>query len=131
MVCGNLPYGEDLDDPYDIYKEIQKGDISFPKFYKDTKGKDLIKRLLLKNPERRAVEKFSSIKKMPFFEGFDWPSLFRKSMKSPFRPKKKDYKEKRFNNYAFLDLIEKEKKLLGKPEVSQDTNWDLIFDSKK
>ena len=35
MVCGKLPYGENLNDPVDIYKEIVKTKLKFPKYYQD------------------------------------------------------------------------------------------------
>ena len=46
MVCGRLPYGEDADDPYVIYKQIMKKKLTFPAFYKNEQGKNLIKTLL-------------------------------------------------------------------------------------
>ena len=33
MVCGKLPYGDDIDDPYVIYKSIVKEKLNFPQFY--------------------------------------------------------------------------------------------------
>lgn len=67
---------------------------------------------------------------MSFFEGFDWEALLRKNMKVPYKPKKKNYREKKYNNYPLINLLEKEKKLLGKPETPTDPNWDATFDSK-
>jgi hypothetical protein len=34
-MCGNLPYGEDAGDPYEIYEEIIKTKLRFPPFMKD------------------------------------------------------------------------------------------------
>ena len=56
MVCGKLPYGENLSDPVDIYKEIVKTKLKFPKYYKDQAGKELMKKLLLKQPELRSIQ---------------------------------------------------------------------------
>jgi cGMP-dependent protein kinase len=42
MVCGKLPFGEDLDDPYFIYKEIKADKIQYPAYYYNRKGKSLI-----------------------------------------------------------------------------------------
>ena len=39
MVCGKLPYGENFNDPVDIYKQIIKTKLKFPKYYKDEIGK--------------------------------------------------------------------------------------------
>lgn len=42
MVCGKLPFGEDLDDPYAIYKQISAEKIQYPNYYYNKKGKALI-----------------------------------------------------------------------------------------
>ena len=38
MVCGKLPYDENITDPMDIYKEITKDHIRIPKYYQDQDG---------------------------------------------------------------------------------------------
>ena len=35
FVCGKLPFGERLTDPYAIYAEVMRNWIVFPKFYQD------------------------------------------------------------------------------------------------
>jgi len=42
MVCGKLPFGEEYDDPYLIYKEITNGKINYPNYYYNNRGKQLI-----------------------------------------------------------------------------------------
>ena len=64
MVSGYCPYGSFSDDPVSIYQEIEKNSLKFPKTYNDNSGKELISRLLQKNPDKRAVEDFSEIKNM-------------------------------------------------------------------
>ena len=64
MMCGVLPYGGYSDDPVNIYKEIEKNDLRFPKNFTDVAGKELIFRLLEKHPEKRAVDNFSELKDM-------------------------------------------------------------------
>lgn len=48
MVCGKLPYGENVSDPVDIYKEIVKSKLKYPKYYNDDNGKQFISKLLMK-----------------------------------------------------------------------------------
>ena len=48
MVCGKLPYGENANDPVDIYKEIVKTKLKYPKYYNDENGKQFIAKLLMK-----------------------------------------------------------------------------------
>ena len=41
-MCGGVPYAEDLEDPFEIYNEIMRTEVSFPAFMKDKKAKRLI-----------------------------------------------------------------------------------------
>ncbi len=38
-MCGMVPFGEDADDPYDIYDEIVKKSLNFPSYLKDRKAR--------------------------------------------------------------------------------------------
>ena len=59
MFC-KLPFGENCDDPFQIYEEvIRTRDIFFPKKCKDD-ARDLLQRLLNKKPEKRCS--FTQIK---------------------------------------------------------------------
>ena len=53
FMCGTLPFGEDLDDPYEIYEEITKKSLIFPSFLKDRKAKKLMEQLINRTPEVR------------------------------------------------------------------------------
>ena len=55
MMCGTLPFGNNLDDPYEIFKEIDSKEVEFPTFYIDSPGKQLMEKLLSKNPSDRYV----------------------------------------------------------------------------
>ena len=90
MVCGKLPFGEQYDDPYLIYKQIMNGKISYPSYYYNARGKQLIERLLQKNSRKREIDDFSVIKRDPFFQGFKWDELSKKTLKPPVVPKKKN-----------------------------------------
>jgi len=39
---GKVPFGEDADDPYEIYEEIIKKPISYPSFFKDRKARKFV-----------------------------------------------------------------------------------------
>lgn len=41
-MSGYVPFGEDAEDPYEIYEEIVKKEISFPKYFVDLKAKALV-----------------------------------------------------------------------------------------
>lgn len=42
FLCGYVPFGEDAEDPYEIYEQIIKNDIIYPQYFKDKKAKKLI-----------------------------------------------------------------------------------------
>jgi hypothetical protein len=35
LIAGKLPFGENREDPYDIYGEVMRNKVTFPKFVKD------------------------------------------------------------------------------------------------
>ncbi len=54
FLCGYAPFDVNSMDPLEIYKKIVSTDIiEFPEFLKDNEAKDLINRLLVKDPEKR------------------------------------------------------------------------------
>lgn len=123
MVCGVLPYGSYSDDPVSIYQEIQNNQLGFPKNYTDPPGKALIRRLLHKHPDRRAVEDFSEIKNMEYFEKFSWKQLETQKMVPPIHPKSYDFKPQTRSQYL-LSYLKKEKSKMDRPLVSHNTRWD-------
>jgi len=42
FMCGEFPFGEEVDDPYDIFEEIMKKNLAFPEFVNDSRGKKLL-----------------------------------------------------------------------------------------
>ena len=89
-MAGYVPFGEDAEDPYEIYQEILKNPLAFPKHMKDTVSNNLISQLLSKNPDSRLGGSYSDLKKHPYFMGFDWHLLQNKKMKPCFEiPKDK------------------------------------------
>ena len=53
FLCGSLPFGDEADDPYEIYEEIIKKEIDYPSYFKDKKARKLIEILMNKLPELR------------------------------------------------------------------------------
>ncbi len=98
-MCGYVPFGEDFDDPYDIFQEILKAKVTYPSDFRDNKLISLNKALLNENPALRLMggEDFQQIKSCPFFHKFQWDILLeRKSIQVPFMPPKEllDYEKK-------------------------------------
>lgn len=76
FMCGEVPFAEDADDPYDIYEEIIKKPIVYPSFIKDKKLKKIIDQLLSKVPELRLGGSYATLKGHNWFNNFDWVNNF-------------------------------------------------------
>lgn len=74
LVCGSLPYGDDTDDPYEIYKATIKKEVSFPKELekRDKDATRLMEQLLSKRADHRLTGSFEDLKKNEWFEGCEW-----------------------------------------------------------
>ena len=73
FISGFLPFGEDLEDPFEIYQEIINcKTLKFPQYVKDRSCKKLIRALMAKNPKDRFKGSFGRLKSHPFFDNFDW-----------------------------------------------------------
>lgn len=90
FVCGDVPFGCNEEDPYKIYQSIVMDKLTFPSYFKDKNTKDLIKKLLVKTPEKRLGKTFGEIKGHPFFNEFEWDNLMNKMIKPPIIPNEKD-----------------------------------------
>ena len=99
--CGHLPFGDDYEDPMDIYKAVCKEDLEFPKFVDDNKFIELMNKMLTKNPTKR-LWKFKQIKEDPYFSDFDWNKLISLSYPAPYIIKMKEDKE---NNNALIPYL--------------------------
>ena len=71
FVCGEVPFGEDLTDPYEIYESIISNSLRFT-IEVDPISKQLIEILLNKNPSSRICGGYHNLKSNKFFRGFDW-----------------------------------------------------------
>jgi cGMP-dependent protein kinase len=72
FICGGLPFGEEAEDPFEIYKEIIKKPISYPHFMSDKTAKTFIEQLMNKIPEVRLGGSYSTLKSHTWFKDFDW-----------------------------------------------------------
>lgn len=67
-----VPFGEEAEDPYEIYEEIVKKQIKYPHYVDDKRAKKIIEQLLSKIPELRLGASFAQLKSNLFFTEFDW-----------------------------------------------------------
>lgn len=136
FMCGMVPFGEEAEDPYDIYEEIIKHPIKYPSFLKDKKAKRLMDQLINKTPEVRLGGSFAALKAHPWFDDFDWDKLLDKELKVPYTPPKdklmSENEMKKMENLGkkVIGEIEEEQKSSGKKykkEMAEDPNWDKNF----
>ena len=90
--CGKLPFGEEFEDPMDIYRAVSKEELSFPNYVHDEKFMNLINKMLKKNPTSR-LWKFEKIKNDPYFADFDWKKLISLSYPPPYMIQFKEDKD--------------------------------------
>lgn len=62
FMCGRVPFGEDAEDPYEIYEEIIKSPIVYPTYLKDRKARKLMDQLINKVPEIRLGGSYAALK---------------------------------------------------------------------
>ena len=122
--CGKLPFGEEYDDPMDIYRAVSKEELSFPNFVHDEKFMVLLNKMLKKSPTSR-LWKFQQIKDDPFFADFDWKKLISLSYPPPHLIKFKDEKENNANIPYLSYLQSKQNK--NKPKKKK-SNRQLKFE---
>lgn len=76
FVCGYLPYGEDIEDPFLIYEKIMKTKLNYPAYFKDKKTRAMIEQLLSLTPELRTGGSFAALKANQWFDNLDWVTSF-------------------------------------------------------
>ena len=103
--CGKLPFGEDYDDPMDIYRAVSQEELTFPSFVKDEKFMNLMNKMLRKNPTNR-LWKFKQIKEDPYFKDFDWNKLISLSYPPPYKLKMKEEKESSGQSIPYLSYLQ-------------------------
>ena len=55
IMCGELPFGSNTNDPYEIFRQISSQSLKFPTNFTDKLAKKLIEKLLSKNISDRNI----------------------------------------------------------------------------
>jgi cGMP-dependent protein kinase len=135
FVCGKLPFGDDEEDPYKIYRRVVEENLNFPGYVRENlPSKSIITQLLRKNPESR-LGVVNSMKLHEWFDNFDWDLLVSRQMDPPFKPKMQDLSQEilkaREENKDLSDQIRLEEKsddpLIRNRKSKLSENWDWEF----
>ena len=115
--CGKLPFGEEYDDPMDVYKAVNKEELKFPPYVHDKEFIDLECKMLKKNPTSRLWQ-FEQIKEEPYFKNFDWNKLISLSLTPPYKLTFKNEKEN--SGIPYLAYLKEQdvKKINNKKKLS-------------
>ena len=89
FMCGIVPFGENAEDPMEVYLAIINEQLTFPDYCKDKKFRNLITQMLNKNPLSR-ISKLSQVKIHPWFCDFDWEGLLSLNLTPEVFPKLKE-----------------------------------------
>lgn len=77
FMCGFVPFGEDEDDPFNVYKIIINAKLQFPPYFitpENSNAKAFVTLLLNKVPEVRLNSSYTGLKAHKWFDDFDWVS---------------------------------------------------------
>ena len=124
--CGKLPFGEEYEDPMDIYRAVSQEELSFPNFVHDEKFMKLMNKMLKKNPTNR-LWKFKQIKEDPYFADFDWNKLISLSYPPPYMIKMKESKDKD-NNASMPYLSYLQTKTVKRGAKKKKSNRQIKFE---
>ena len=131
LFFGEFPYGEGLEDTFQIYNAVVNQKLKFPK--KKSINEDLkfmLKKLLKKNPEARLGKNCESCRYQKWFENYPWDKLLEKKVEPPFIPQLQD-KGEEIKNMNLHDLIQQNDINLLKEMTNELTssfaNWDDVF----
>ena len=104
LFCGKVPFGEDSEDPMEIYRAVSKEDLTFPSFVHDDLFMGLMTKMLKKSPTSR-LWKFDQIKENPYFKDFDWEKLMSFSLKPPYIVKIEDKNDDDQKTMPYLSYL--------------------------
>ena len=122
LMCGQLPFGDDMDDdPQLFYQYIMKEDVYFPSFINDENFMNLIRKMLIKDQNKR-LYKLEHIKRHPYFKDFDWDKLITFTLEPPYLLKMKDDYKKKQKTIPYLAYLNNESNKKGNNLVIKRLN---------
>ena len=129
---GKYPFGNYANEVLEIYKEILKNNFTFPNDSNKVAKANMLITCLLNKKVNERICNVSSLKKKPFFEGFQFDKLIDLRLKPPFKPTTKSFDKylKESNPYSKMvkedfTINKKSKEYINNNEIPPDyePNW--------
>jgi len=126
---GKYPFGNYANEVIEIYKEILRSNFSFPNDNNKVSKANLLIKCLLKKKVNERICNVSSLKKKPFFEGFDFDKLVDLRLKPPYKPTKHNFDRYLKENNPYENFVKEDKsankkgKDNGEIPPDYESNW--------
>ena len=127
---GKYPFGNYANEVIEIYKEILKNNFTFPIDNSKVETVNHFIKCLLNKKVNERICNVSSLKKKPFFEGFEFDKLIDFKLKAPYKPNKQNFEKylnenNPYENYVKEDNTPIKKKGKDNEEIPSDyePNW--------
>jgi len=127
FMCGGVPFGENAEDPMDVYMAVINDDIRFPSFVKDKEFMSLIKKMLSKSPMNRLC-KFAQIKSDNWFNNYQWDNLISLVVDPPYIPKLKKEEENKTSLIPYVNYLKGTKEWTPSKTYSIDKQSQIEYD---
>ena len=128
LLYGIVPFGHDVQDPYEIFQQILEKPLKFPKMRSDENAINLITNLLNPEPNLRVYEGLEELKKHDWFRGFNWKALENKEHSVPYMPELEEAMRYE-SDLSFFDRISQEEKQeeyrIRKNPIIEDWDKDI------
>lgn len=88
-MIGQVPFGDSVDEPYDVYEAIVSEQLSFPEYFltpANKKAAKMIQQLLKRSPEQRTGGSYAKLKAHSWFDKQDWDGQVEQRIEAPYIP---------------------------------------------
>ena len=129
---GKYPFGNYANEVLEVYKEILKNNFTFPNDSNKVAKANMLITCLLNKKVNERICNVSSLKKKPFFEGFQFDKLIDLRLKPPFKPTTKSFDKYLKENNPYSNMVKedftinkKNKEYINNNEIPPDyePNW--------
>jgi cGMP-dependent protein kinase len=135
LICGLLPFGDDLKNPYDIYEAILRAEFMYPRYIRRPfASQTFIEQLLSKHPAARVGVSLDKLKSHKWFKDFNWNQLVNREMTPPFIPVAPNYAAKvrealqtQSSVHDFLTFEERSEDRTSINRRAEPPDWDSEF----